>query len=296
VQDALAIGGPSVVPRAARFAALFLAAVAAPALAQEELAPPIHWAYGAYFGTGHYQVDDGQSAYVLSFRPSYRMRTASLDQDGRRVGIELRFPVAVGTHRFDLSDAGSTLRFDNVNTLSIVPGVELDIPMGARWSLKPFAYVGYGAQLSGDASAWMYWGGLKSRVRLPGKSVDWSLFNSLTYVGYRDDAEHSNVLPLFTAFEFERPLAVRIANEQVRLHWHVGYTSYLNEIDLRPTRSQLRAVTIDDEWEVGAAFSTGEAPLKLWKFKWDRVGVAYRFSSDGDFEGVSLFFRSLFDR
>jgi hypothetical protein len=273
-----------------------LAVLASPAFAQDELAPPIHWAYGAYFGTGHYEVDDGQSAYVLSFRPSYRVRTARLDQTGRSIGIELRFPVAVGTHRFDLRNAGSTLRFDNVNTLSFVPGAEIDIPLTARWSLKPFGYVGYGAQFSGDASAWMYWTGLKSRVRFPGKSLAWSLFNSLTYVGYRDDEEHSNVLPLFTAVEFERPLRVKIANELVHLHWHLGYTSYLNEIELRPGRSTLRPVTIDDEWELGAAFSTGAEPLRLWRFKWDRVGIAYRFSSNGEFEGVSLSFRSLFDR
>jgi hypothetical protein len=273
-----------------------LVVLTSPALAQDEIAPPIHWAYGAYFGTGHYEVDDGQSAYVLSFRPSYRVRTARLDQAGRSIGIELRFPVAVGTHRFDLQSPGSTLRFDNVNTLSFVPGAEIDIPLTARWSLKPFGYVGYGAQLSGDASAWMYWTGLKSRIRFPGKAVDWSVFNSLTYVGYRDDEEPSNVLPLFTAVEFERPLAVKIANELVHLHWHVGYTSYLNEIELRPARSTLRPVTIDDEWEVGAAFSTGAEPLRLWRFKWDRVGMAYRFSSNGEFEGVSLSFRSLFDR
>ena len=278
----------------ARFAALLV--VAAPALAQEELAPPIHWAYGAYFGTGYYEVENGQSAYVLSIRPSHRLRAARLDATGRRIGIELRFPVAIGTHHFDWRDPGSTLRFDNLNTLSIVPGAEFDIPMTERWSLKPFGYAGYGAQLSGDESAWMYWAGLKSRLRFPGETVSWSLLNSLAYIGYHDDAERSNVLPLFTAFEFERPLAAKIANEPVHLHWHVGYTSYLNDIDIGPKRLQARSVTIDDEWELGAAFSTGAEPLRLWKLKWDRVGVAYRFSSDGNFEGISLFFRSLFDR
>jgi hypothetical protein len=30
--------------------------------------------------------------------------------------------------------------------------------------------------------------------------------------------------------------------------------------------------------------------------KWDRVGLAYRFSSDGNFSGISIFFRSLYER
>ena len=98
--------------------------------------------------------------------------------------------------------------------MSIVPGAEFDIPLTERWSLKPFGYAGYGAQLSGDASAWMYWAGLKSRLRFPGKTVSWALLNSLAYVGYHDDVERSNVLPLFTALMQQggwgRPIAQRI--------------------------------------------------------------------------------------
>jgi hypothetical protein len=53
---------------------------------------------------------------------------------------------------------------------------------------------------------------------------------------------------------------------------------------------------MDAEWEIGMAFSTGEEPLRLWRLKWDRVGVVYRVSADGEFRGVGLVFRSLFDR
>jgi hypothetical protein len=55
-------------------------------------------------------------------------------------------------------------------------------------------------------------------------------------------------------------------------------------------------VAVDDEWEIGAAFSRGREPLRWWRLHWDRVGIAYRFSSNGHFEGVSLVFGSLYDR
>lgn len=274
--------------------------VAPSASAQTETPAPIHWAYGAYFGTGRYELADGQSTYVLSARPSRRLRAAQFnDDETRSIGIELRFPVAVGTHRFDI--AGSSLQFDNVSTVSVVPGVEIDVPITARWSLKPIAYVGWGTEVSGDSSgdssAWLYWTGVKSQVRFAAGALNWAMVNSLTYVGYSSDDEDASVLPLFTGFEFETPLQnTKIANELVHLHWHVGYTSYLNEIDLRPARTSLSPVTIDDEWELGVAFSTGQQPLRLWRLKWDRVGIAYRFSSDGEFEGLSLTFRSLFER
>jgi hypothetical protein len=102
-------------------------------------------------------------------------------------------------------------------------------------------------------------------------------------------------LPLLTAIEFDRPLASkRIRGETVHLHWHAGYTEYLNDVEL--FTSNLREIDVENEWELGMAFSTGSEPLRLWRLHWDRVGVSYRFSSDREFSGVGLFFSSLFDR
>jgi hypothetical protein len=235
---------------------------------------------------------------VLSARPSWRFREAELDaQGGRKIGIEFRVPIAIGAHHFDTEDLAASLTLDNVSTLSVVPGVEIDVPIGEHWSLKPLAYVGWGKPTDLDTSAWIYWAGLKSRLRFGDEQFDWALVNVLTYIGYSTNAEHGNALPLLTAFEFSRPLgAKQIAGEQVRLHWHVGYTDYLNAVAPSPTPPTMIPLELDSEWEIGAAFSTGEEPLRLWRFKWDRVGLVYRLSEDGDFRGIGLVFRSLFDR
>jgi hypothetical protein len=275
--------------------ALVLATTTA-AHAQSTVDDPIHWAYGAYFGTGAYRVSGGEEAYVVSVRPGWELRDAARDAEGRRtVGIRLRFPVAIGAYEFDAADISGTLNLDNVSTLSAVAGIEFDVPMSARWSLKPLAYVGWGTELDGDASAWMYWTGIKSRYIFPRDDTTWALVNALTYVGYSDNSgENGNVLPLFTAFEVDRPLRMKkVADEPVVLHWHVGYTSYLNHLELV---SNIDHIRLEDEWELGLAFSTGPEPLRLWRLKWDRVGVAYRFSSDGHFSGINIYFKSLFER
>jgi len=274
-----------------------LIAVAPIAAAQTE--PSIPWAFGAYFGTGYYELGTGEETYVLSVRPSWRWREANFDEQGKRsIGVEFRVPVAVGAYRLDDADLAASLQLDNVSTLSVVPGVEIEVPMGERWSLKPLAYVGWGTHTDGDDSAWIYWAGIKSRLRFGDEDFDWALVNALTYVGYSSDAnEHGNALPLLTAFEFGRPLGdKKIADQQVRLHWHIGYTDYLNDIELLRSRPDVLPVQMDAEWEIGMAFSTGEEPLRLWRLKWDRVGVVYRVSADGEFRGVGLVFRSLFDR
>jgi hypothetical protein len=39
-----------------------------------------------------------------------------------------------------------------------------------------------------------------------------------------------------------------------------------------------------------------DAQIEVWRFRFDRVGLAYRFSSDGKLQGVGFVFRSLFDQ
>lgn len=268
------------------------------ALADGEPVSPIPWAYSAYFGTGVYEVADGEKAYVFRPSPSWTWRDASVDEQGRRtVGWKFKFPVALGVHDLDANAIGSTLSLDNVSTITIVPGVETDIPILPRWSLRPFAAVGWGTETGSErSSAWVYWTGVKSRVTFAADGFDWAIVNQLTYSGYTDDAHQSSrVLPLFTAFEFDRPTSKKMGGEPVHLYWHAGYTDYLYSKPLLLS-SSVGSIDVKDEWEVGMAFGKGAEPLRLWRLHWNRVGLAYKFSSDGDLKGISVFFSSLFDR
>jgi hypothetical protein len=268
--------------------------------AQPEQNPPIHWAYSAYFGTGHYELGTEEEVFTASVRPRRRWREASIGPDGRRrIGVDLRVPIGIGAHDFAADDLGGTFRLGNVGTVSAVPGVEIEFPVTSRWSLKPIAYAGWGTETHGDASAWIYWTGIKSRLRFHAASFDWSLVNGLTYVGYSSDAsERGSVLPLLTGLEFQTPLNGKtIAEHPVHLHWHIAYTKYLNEVEfLSAGGTSPHTVEVGDEWEIGVAFGTGDEPLRLWRLRWDRVGIAYRFSNDGNFTGIGLVFHSLFDR
>lgn len=296
----------SIVPALSRSAAGRALLVASALCLQTALADeppaPIPWAYSAYFGTGVYEVDGGETLYVIRVAPSWRIREGSLDEQGHRtIGWRIRVPIAFGLHEFDTSDLGSAVSLDNVSTITAVPGVEFDIPMTDRWSLRPFANFGWGGQVGGGASAWVYWAGLKSRVTFSGDGFDWAIVNALTYSGYTDGASangahtSSRVLPLLTAFEFDRPIEKKIGGEPVHLYWTFGYTDYVADEPLL-LGSLVTSVHIDDEWEVGMAFGRGKEPLKLWRLRWDRVGIAYRFSSDRRFQGISLSFSSIFDR
>ena len=75
-----------------------------------------------------------------------------------------------------------------------------------------------------------------------------------------------------------------------------GRIVLIGAIGLDLSRVNLAPVSIGNEWELGVAFGKQSSPLRFWRLKLDRLGLAYRFGSNHEFEGVSLILRSLFDR
>jgi len=271
-------------------------ACSSPAWAQQRTEDVVHWAYAAFFGTGRYEVRGSEDVYVLSYEPRWELRPPARDPAGRRrPGISLRFPVSVGVHELNIDNALDT---GNVRTVSAVPGVDFELPMSDRWSLRPVLHAGYGSQTGGGSSAWIYWTGLRSELKFGHGDLEWALVNALTYVGYSaDSGPDGDGLPLLTGFEFQRPLGdKKIGGSQVMLHWHAAYTTFLKDLDFQVAGLSEERLDLPNQWELGVAFGKRAEPLRLWRLSWDRVGVAYRFSSNENFKGVSLTFRSLFDR
>ena len=280
-------------PRRIVIAAL-LAAASSGAEAQS-----VHWAYAAFFGTGHYSLDGESETTVLRIAPGRVVRRAELDETGARtVGIRVRVPFAIGAHEFDSPDLFPSFRFESINSFSIVPGVEIDVPIAAHWSLKPLAYVGWGTETGGDVDAAIFRLGLRSeRVFEPG-AIGVTLYNSLLRMGYSADDDSSSVVNLFEiGLDFSRTLENRrIGDAPVEIYWHALYTRYFDELHLDSGDFSIEPAGIDSEWEIGAGFGRQGARLGLWRIRFDRVGIAYRFNSDGQFSGIGIVFKSLFDR
>lgn len=271
-----------------------------PVSAQVTEADLIQWGYASYFGTGRYELGDGSETYVISPKPGWEWRDSSLGDDGvRRLGFRFRLPFSIGVHHFSSEQVRDNVELSNVSTLSVVPGVEIEIPVTRRLQLKPVAYLGWGTRLDGSASSWIYWLGMKSQVAFKTGDTEWMLVNSLIRIGYSpDSAPSGSSLPLMTGFDFRRPLAnKRLGDDPVYLNWHVSYTHYIDPLTLDlGDGSRSRLFEIDRAWELGFGFSKGDRKMRLWRFRIDRVELAYRFNTNGEFRGIKLVFKSLFDR
>ena len=285
---------------------VFLALAPAAACLAQDTAQSVSWAYAAFFGTGRYSLDGGAETTMLSFAPGHVFHQASLSDDGeRRLGIRLRVPFSFGAHELDTPASIPELRFDSVNSLSVVPGVEIDVPISGLWNLKPLAYAGWGADFGGDVSAAIFRIGVRSERRFDLESLDLSLYNGLARMGYSERHGESSAVNFFeTGLDFGRLLPRRkIGDEPVRLYWHVLYTNYFDALRLdaaglidNVSRGLVDVSSISSEWEIGVGFGRAGATLGIRRFRLDRVGLTYRFDSAGDFSGIGIVFKSLFAR
>ena len=292
-------------PRSVAFAAALLLAPGLGAHAQDGR-QSVHWAYAAFFGTGRYTLDGGAETTMLSFAPGRLFRESELSGTGeRRAGYRLRVPLSIGAHELDAPESLPDLRFHSVTSLSIVPGVEIDLPISTLWSLKPLAYAGWGTDFGGDASALIFRAGLRSERRFDLDAFDLTLYNGLTRIGYSESDGASSGINLFEAgLDFGRLLpAKKMGDEPVRLYWHILYTRYFDELSLdaiglldEASSRLVEASSVGSEWELGAGFGKAGSRLGIWRLKFDRVGISYRFDSDGQFSGIGIVFKSLFAR
>jgi hypothetical protein len=256
----------------------------------------VHWAYSSYFGTGWYQVDGDRDVYVFRYTPRWNLQESSIDDDGNRtLGWHLKFPITAGLDQFIIEDPGGTLDPENLASLSGNAALDIEIPVTERWYLRPYVSVGWGSLLDGSESAWTHWAGVKSKYTLGSGRLTWALINTVGYVGYTpSDSASESFWPLMVGLDFEYPLrAGPASDDQSMLFWHATYTSLEN--DLRYTIGDLEVDPISDQWEVAVSYGKREGRFKIWFLSFDRLGLGYRISSDGQLKGITFVFRSVFD-
>jgi len=264
--------------------------------AQESSASSVPWAYGAYFGTGWYRVEGDRDIYVIRYTPRWKFREAHLDEDGsRRIGIDFRLPITFGLDNFSYDDLVGSVDPDNLSSLSVTPGIDITIPITDNWSLRPFAAAGWGGAFTGSESVLTYWGGVKSRYSFQRGNLNWALLNSITYVGHTPSIGPSDDFwPLMAGLQLDHPLGTRrLGGEPVFLSWHGTYTTF--EDNLEDVLDDGSVIAVTDQWEFGLSFRQQKSRIKILFLSFDRLGLAYRFSTSGNFKGISFVFRSAFD-
>jgi len=259
----------------------------------EDPARQVHWAMGAFFGTGWYKVDDNRNMYIFRIPPRQSLSESSIDDKGqRKLGIEILYPLTFGLH--DLDEIPDFIDFDNFATVSFTPGIQLEIPVTEKWYLRPYAHFGWGTETNSSDSAWIYYGGIKSRYVLGSGRTEWALLNGLYFAGYKPEFENRGRFGSFmTGLEYARPLRnFELGGDALWLNGHITFNYFFDKLNFHVDDDLVESV--DDQWEIGLALSKGSKKMKFWFFHFEHVGLSYKWSSNRTYRAISVNLRSPF--
>lgn len=252
---------------------------------------PFHWGYAPMFGRGTYSLGDGTEARV--YRGAFAVRLRETQDD--RPGVRLLLPVTVGVQRFDDEDLPPERIADRLEHAAFQPGVELEFSPGERWTLRTSAQVGEGRKLEGvENRAALFSAGVRSKLQwdeAPGKPA---LINGLLWTAFDpDEGSRGSLLRATAALEFEVGVpGWQFRDRPMRLLPHVLGDWYSRPPPaLAPGDVDGDVEKLESEWQLGVAAGP-EGGFKILWFKFDNVGVAYRFSDHSS--GVRLYLNSVF--
>ena len=279
-------------------AVVALACLNPTAIAQEsdQVSPTIHWAYASFFGTGWYKINDQRNGFAVRAPLRWTFGEAGFDESGdRQIAYTLRLPFTVGLARLDFEDVPGVLDPDNLVTASANISLDADIPITKRFHVRPVAEVGYSKVLDDSDRAWTYRAEVKTRTKFEYGKLDWALLFDYGIVGYEpnqgdaDDFEFAAV-----GLEFGYPVNWLSSLEgQTMLHWSLVYTDFIDEIEVRTGIEEFDSVA--NFWQASISLGKRDKPVQLWRLSFDRLGLAYNFSTTGELRGVKFVFRSLYE-
>lgn len=247
----------------------------APAAEDRAAVSTINHAFATELGTGVYDMG-GRSIFVVRFTPHYALRPANNDS----AGIRLVAPLAAGSFDFNPFDSLEPDVPDRVDSFSLMPGIEFDLPQRDDWVLTPWLRAG-GSFSDGQSDGLLY--GAGARLHWSGKrgAVEMERLHelSLVKVDYRADIPSDRFLRLRTALDLRHvtPLAVTRAR-----HLHAGLYVIADVVPDPPELPLEAGEQSVVQLELGVTFNTEPRP-RIGAWRLPRLGFGYRLA--GGFSG-----------
>ena len=195
-------------------------------------------------------------------------------------GLRITFPVSLSSLRIEgVSDLGSFVK--KLRIAAIIPGFEVEIPVGSRTLVRPFGEVGFGK--SGDSSEVYYGAGLRMQNAADLKRLHF------TYGGLiagRKAPAYNGSDTRYASFEggadVEAPLGFAVRGGQARGGIYVIGRAF-NGLELE--REDQPPIVLRGQFEAGLSFSTAPE-LRIWRIPLRWLAAGYQF---GRVSGVRVY-------
>jgi hypothetical protein len=254
---------------------LLLVLAASPVAAQDQGLDPFLFANREQASSGNDLEARGFQLYRLPL--SFHVR--SLDK--HPWGLRVTFPVSLSSLSITgVSDVGGFV--DKLSIASIIPGLEVEIPVGSRGLVRPFGEVGFGR--SSDSSGEVFYGaGLRAHSTADRRP--WHL----TYGGLiagRKTPDFEGSAARYASFEagadLQVPLGFSLRGREARGGAYAIGRAY-DGLELE--REGEPPIALRGQFETGVSFST-TPDLRLWKIPLRWLAVGYQF---GRVSGIRVY-------
>lgn len=241
--------------------------------AEETTVSTINHAFATELGTGVYDMG-GRGIFVIRLTPQRELRPATAS----RPAVRAVFPIAAGSFDFNPFASLQPDVPDRVDSLSVMPGLEVDFPRG-EWVLTPWVRVG--ASFSeGQSDGLLY--GAGTRLGWEGESGGLSITRlhelAVVNVDYRSAVPDDTFVRLRNAVDLRRP-TLRLTRARHLLAGVYAITDIVTDPPDVPLQAAKQTIM---QLEFGVTFNAEPRP-RIGSWRWPRLGFGYRIA--GDFSG-----------
>jgi hypothetical protein len=237
----------------------------------EAVGDAVNYVFATDLGSGLYDLD-GRTLQIYRYTYRRELREPRVGRTGARFVA----PITAGFFDFNPLDVVRKGPPTRVDSLSVVPGFELDYLFGDGWHLIPYARGGFSIA-SSRVDGWLFGAGL--RVERRADYGDWQGFlrTELAYAGvrYRSNDPADEFLRVRQGFDFTRAFG----REYRKRRFELGLYAVLDFVADPPTAPVAGGREIPAQAEFGFTFSS-RPRLKIWRFDAPRIGFGYRLAGD----------------
>jgi hypothetical protein len=231
----------------------------------------LNYVFATELGSGVYDLD-GRTLQIYRLTYDKVLREADADTTGLKFVLPVTFGL-LDFSPFDVLSEGIPTRIDS---LSVVPGVELDYLLPRDWHLIPYARAGLSVA-SSSVDGWLW--GLGVRLE---RRKDWHGWDSFTMselnlagVGYWQDVRDDQFARLRQGFDLTRGTGWKVRDRVVELGLYGVFDVILDP----PTMPVAEARKQPLQAEFGFTFSTRPVYHLGW-FDAPRLGFGYRLAGE----------------
>jgi hypothetical protein len=191
------------------------------------------------------------------------------------VGLRLLVPIATGITDFDEFTDIPDLRVDDLQTASVAPGIEIQVPLKENWLLSPFGQAGLGWDFNSSENSFIWGTGVRTRAWF-GDGQKLLFGGELLWAGNRPNSVQptTRFTRIAAGGEYKWPTHLSAFGRRLFVQARVVQTFYLDPADIDRPRDTTR---INRSTEIGMSIGL-DRPVDILGYPFRQGGVAFEYA------------------